>query len=146
MNPFPAILAMTEFEVKTYGSHEDTAAAQTAQLVEDYYGYDTEVRYDITLDDIKRELVKGNPVIVPTHGQVLENPYFTPPGPLYHMLVITGYTEDRFITNDPGTKRGENLSYSYENMEKSIQDWGLVDWDTGNGTHGPSAMIIIKRP
>ncbi|PIR89234.1 MAG: hypothetical protein COU07_02105 [Candidatus Harrisonbacteria bacterium CG10_big_fil_rev_8_21_14_0_10_40_38] len=140
-----AILAMTNFEVQKYGSHEDTASAQTVELIKDYYGYDAEVRYNITLDDIKRELIKDNPVIVPTNGKVLANPYFTPPGPDYHMLVITGYTPDRFITNDPGTKRGENLSYTYENLEKSIQDWGLMDWDTGDGTHGPTAMIIIKR-
>ncbi|MFC1789696.1 C39 family peptidase [Patescibacteria group bacterium] len=132
------LLELVEFETKTYGFHEDTTAKQTAQLIEDYYGYKTNVIYDISLDDIKRELNSGNPVIVPTVGRELQNPYFTPPGPLYHMLVIKGYTSSEFITNDPGTKNGADFTYSYEILKKAMSDF-----NEGEMENGRNAMMIV---
>lgn len=97
------------------------------------------------MEDIKKELAKGNPVIVPTAGRLLSNPYFTPPGPLYHMLLIKGYsttsTTTEFITHDPGTIRGANFVYSYQTLETSIHD--LESKDLENITNGRSAMISI---
>lgn len=127
------LLALVDFEKKNYGIHEDTTAAQTALLIEDYFGYKTKVLYNIILDDIKKELNSGNLVIVPTNGRKLKNPYFTPPGPLYHMLVIRGYTPSVFITNDPGTKNGSGLRYSYEILEGALNDFGT----------DKNAMIVI---
>ena len=132
------IKKIVEFEKKTYGFHEDTSAEQTAQFIRDYFGYKVEVYFDISLDDIKRELVKGNPVIVPTAGRMLGNPYFTPPGPLLHMLVIKGYTPTDFIVHDTGTKRGADYTYSYQILEKTIHDWGEGDVETGK-----RAMIVV---
>jgi hypothetical protein len=134
------IREIVEFEIEEYGFHKDTSAEQTAQLIKDFYGYEVKVVYDISLEDIKEELVKGNPVIVPTAGRMLENPYFTSPGPLLHMLVIKGYDLDGFIVNDPGTRRGDSYAYSYDVLEKAIHDWG--DGDIENGK---SAMIIIQK-
>ena len=39
------------------------------------------------------------------------------------MLVITGFTEDTFITNDPGTKHGLNYEYSYETLKAATGNW-----------------------
>lgn len=130
-----------DFETKTYGFHEDTSAEHTAQLIRDYYGYKAKVDYDISLKDIKKELVQGNPVIVPTAGRLLSNPHFTPPGPIYHMLLIKGYNSTEFIVNDPGTWRGANFTYSYQVLEKAIHDW-----NEGNVEHGRKAMIVIYPP
>jgi|AntAceMinimDraft_10_1070366.scaffolds.fasta_scaffold02487_3 hypothetical protein len=135
------IREIVDFEKKTYDFYEDSSAEQVAQLVRDYYGYKTEVIYNISLENIKEEIVKGYPVIVPTAGRLLENPYFTPPGPLYHMLLIKGYTKDVFIVNDPGTKHGKDYVYSYPILEKSIHDWD----GEGDVTDGTSAMIVIKN-
>ncbi|MCD6270289.1 C39 family peptidase [bacterium] len=134
------LLALVEYEKKNYGFHEDTSTEQTAQLIRDYYGYKVKVYYDISLEDIKKELARGNPVIVPTAGRLLNNPYFTPPGPIYHMLVVKGYTPTEFITNDPGTKRGADYSYSYQVLEKAIHDW-----NNGDVENGKSAMISIQK-
>jgi uncharacterized protein YvpB len=134
------IKAIVDFEIEQYGFHKDTSSEQTAQLVRDYYDYEVEVVYDISLEDIKKELAKGNPVIVPTAGRILGNPYFTPPGPLLHMLVIKGFTPTEFIVNDPGTKRGDSYTYSYEILEEAIHDWG-----DGDVEQGRSAMIIIQK-
>lgn len=131
---------ITNFENKSYGFNEDTSAEQTAQLIRDYYGYKVQVYYDVSLEDIKKELVKGNPVIVPTAGRLLGNPYFTPPGPMYHMLVVKGYTQTEFITNDPGTKRGADYVYSYQTLRKAIHDW-----NNGDVENGKSAMIPVQK-
>ncbi len=122
------------------GFHESITAEQTAQLIRDYYGYKAGVVYDISVEDIKKELAKGNPVIVPTAGRMLENPYFTPPGPLYHMLVIKGYTQDNFIVNDAGTKRGADYIYPYLVLAKSIHDW-----NNGDVENGRLVMITVQK-
>lgn len=117
------ILRIVEFEKERYHFHKDTSAAQTAKLIKDYFGLETQVFYDITLSDIKKFLNEGLPVIVPVKGRILNNPYYTPPGPLHHMIVIRGYNSEGFFTNDPGTKRGENFFYSFETIEKSLGDY-----------------------
>jgi len=131
---------LVEFETKLFGFYESITAEQTAQLIRDYYGYKAEVIYDISEEDIKKELVKGNPVIVPAAGRMLKNPYFTPPGPLYHMLVIKGYAADDFIVNDAGTKRGADYTYSYSVLEKSIHDW-----NNGDVENGRRVMITVWK-
>jgi len=136
------LLDLVEYEKKNYGFHEDTNTAQTAQLIKDYYGYSVKVEYDISLEDIKKELAKGNPVIVPTAGRLLGNPYYTPPGPLYHMLLIKGYsTTTDFIVHDAGTSRGENFVYSYQTLENAIHD--LEGEDLENIVNGRPAMISV---
>ncbi len=84
-----------------------------------------------TVEIIKQEVAAGHPVIVPAAGRLLGNPNFTPPGPIYHMLVITGYTETAFVVNDPGTKRGENYPYAFEHILNALHDWNPVDITLG---------------
>ena len=93
------ILSIVDFENKTYGFSDDTNAAETARFIRDYYKYNAQVYYNISIDDIKRELNEGNPVIVPTAGRLLFNPDFTPPGPIYigcslARLVLVGTLPD----------------------------------------------------
>ena len=100
---------------------------------------------NITPTTIISALRDGGVVLVPMNGQKLRNPYFTAPGPERHMLLIRGYdpSTKEFITNDPGTKRGENYRYS----EATIIDAILV-YPTGH--HEPAnedlkGMIIVKK-
>jgi len=96
---------------------------------------------DLLEEDFKKYLSLGNPIIIPVAGQLLGNPYFTPPGPLYHNLVLVGYNGDRIITNDPGTKRGKGYIYDENVLYKATHDF------TGkkeNIEKGRKAMIIIK--
>jgi len=93
------------------------------QVSKSYLGFSGEVIDNISIDDIKVELANGKPVIVGAAGKTLDNPNFRNGGPNYHMLVIIGYDADGFITNDPGTRKGENYRYSYENLYESIHDW-----------------------
>ncbi|MFH1683517.1 MAG: C39 family peptidase [Candidatus Margulisiibacteriota bacterium] len=138
------ILDLVDFQVKKYGGHYDLTAEQAARLIKDYYNFEkVSVRYDITIQDIKDELAKGNPVIAPMAGRLLNNPYYTPPGPAYHYMLFKGY-DDRtgeFITNDMGTRRGNNYRYKYNVAFNAIHDW------TGSKktiNQGRKAMVVIK--
>jgi hypothetical protein len=56
------------------------------------------------------------------------------------MLVIKGWTENNFITNDPGLyTKGEDFQYSYENLMGSIHDW-----NNGDVNNGQKIMLILK--
>lgn len=142
------IVAMSDYEQKTFGNFHDTSAHDTLEhLVKMYFEHsNAEVRYDISADDIRLELEFGSVVIVPADGRLLGNPYYTPPGPEHHMLVVIGYDPamDEFITNDPGTRRGEGFRYDAGVFETAIRDY-----PTGN--HEPflqdrrTAMIVVRK-
>lgn len=137
------IQKMIDFQIEKYGDYKDTDAEETIQLAKDFYGIDNlEVVYDFEKDDIKKYLSQGRPIIVPAAGRMLKNPYFTPPGPLYHNLVLTGFTKDDvIITNDPGTRRGEGYEYDLDVLYESIHDF---TGDKDNILGGRKAMIIVK--
>src|SRR3989344_2100854 len=80
-----------------------------------------------TVDTIKSELAAGNPVIVGAAGKILPNPNFRNGGPKYHMLVIKGYNSTQFITNDPGTRKGDGFVYTYNSLLNALHDWDPGD-------------------
>ena len=118
------ILRLVEAEKKMFGTYLDTNAEETARLAKEFYGYKrVDLLVNPTVDDLKHHLVAGRPIVIPVAGQYIGNPYFTAPGPDYHMLLIRGYTKDGFLTNDPGTKRGEGYLYPYDTLMNAIHDW-----------------------
>lgn len=138
---------IAEYETETVGTFHDTSAFDTAETIfKGYFGYDnTEVRYRIGKGDIKKELYKGNLVLVPTNGQLLGNPNYTAPGPATHYLVIIGYNDDRkeFITNDPGTRNGKSYRYDEDVLIDAV-----VDYPTGfheKVEDIKTAMIVVSK-
>ena len=130
---------IVDFENDYFGFYKDTNAEQTVEFIRELWGYDrVDVVYDITIDDIKKEVAQGRPVILPAAGRMLGNPNFRQPGPLYHMLVVRGWTANMIITNDPGTRKGEGYQYSPDVLYNAIHDWN--DGDVENGR---KAMIVI---
>lgn len=133
------ILKMVDWQIENWGGHFDLTASQTAQLIKDYWSYEKiEVIDNPTVNDIKYHISEKRPVIVPAAGRELGNPYFRQPGPIYHMLVIKGYTETQFITNDPGTKRGKDFLYDYEIIMNAMHDW-----NEQNILQGEKRIIVI---
>lgn len=127
---------------ETFGAF-DTSAETTTRYFTERLGYnadDISVLYDFTIQDMKALLAEGIPLIVPAAGRELGNKFFQNPGPLYHMLVITGYTEDQFIANDPGTRRGEGYKYNQEVLYNAIHDLTPNLEEIGTGR---KAMIIV---
>jgi len=108
--------AIKNWEITEFGDYLDTDAEQTARILTDFFHIkNVAVKKNPTVLDIKNILSKGGIVIAPTAGKMLKNPNFSGDGPLYHMLVIRGYNDktSEFITNDPGTRKGEKYPYSY---------------------------------
>lgn len=120
-----AIQNLVKWEKENLGFFESTNAEENVRILKEYFGLSgARAVYDITVEDIKKELAAGRPMIVPAAGRLLPNPYYRRPGPLYHMLLIKGYTKDgRFITNDPGTKRGKDFTFKFGDLYNAIHDW-----------------------
>ena len=118
------ILDLVAWENKTFGYYEDTTSEETAKILRDYYSFKrVDVIYDFSLDDLKAQILAGRPVIIPASGQMLKNPNFKAPGPIYHMLVIKGLTKTGdFITNDNGTRNGHNYIYKPDILYAAIHD------------------------
>ncbi|HEY4026068.1 MAG TPA: C39 family peptidase [Candidatus Dormibacteraeota bacterium] len=79
----------------------------------------------VDLDQIKRSLAGGRPVIIPvmTHsaGGAGIAPFYGANN-VYHVIVITGYdsTKDLLYTNDAGFVQGQNYAYSWSTLSSAI--------------------------
>lgn len=143
------IVKMSAWEEKTYKNYHDTSAADTAQrLLKEYSKF---TKYEVKTISSSSELVtileQGKIIIVPTNGQLLKNPNFTAPGPDRHMLVIKGYDykKKEFITNDPGTKKGENYRYKEAVLLNAIADYKTGQHDSLDGYRRDKNIIIISK-
>lgn len=132
-----------QYEMAAFGRWRDTSIDETADILRRLYGVrDVATKEIASLEDIAQELAAGKIVIVPTAGRLLKNPYFTPPGPAYHMLVIKGF-DDRtreFIVNDPGTRRGDGLRYDAGVLFDAIHDW-----NAGDVLNGDKRVMVVGR-
>ena len=100
--------------------------------------YKVKIIENPTVEQIKKYLANGQPVFVVADGKVLPNPHFRNGGPVYHTLIIRGYTSDSFITNDPGTKFGENFLYKHNDLLNAIHDW-----NGGNVKEGKRSVLTV---
>ncbi|PIQ67722.1 hypothetical protein COY25_04625 [Candidatus Uhrbacteria bacterium CG_4_10_14_0_2_um_filter_41_7] len=134
------ILEIVAFEKDFLGDYLDTTAGETSRLIDSFYGYGAVVVENPSIEQIKTEIASGHPVIVPSAGQLLGNPNFVGQGPLYHMFVIKGYTKDKFITNDPGTRNGESYIYNISTIMNAIHDW-----NGGDPVNGQKRVIFTSN-
>ena len=92
-----------------------------------------------TITQIKKIVAAGQLVLVVADGKVLPNPHFQNDGPEDHALIIRGYTDDSFITNDPGTQFGENFLYKYNDLMNAIHDW-----NNGDVKNGRAVILTVE--
>lgn len=126
--------ALTKWQQDNFGYYLSINTQEVVEMIEANYNLNAEIA-EISENTIKKALSENKLVIVPTNGQMLDNPNFKQPGPIYHMFVITGYNAKNFITNDPGTRKGLNYEYSYETIEAA----------TGNWEPGPHAVNLDDK-
>lgn len=119
------IIELSDFEQKNYGEYRDVNINDIATWIfNDYFKYNkVSVKSLKDEKDIIRELEAGSIVLLPMDGQKLKNPNFKAPGPVTHMILIKGYDygTKEFITNDPGTRKGENYRYSEKIILEAIK-------------------------
>lgn len=115
---------MVDWQMDNFNGHFDLPVNMTSQMANDFLELKSNIIYLNSIEDIKEIVKSGYPVILPTAGRELGNPNFTGEGPLYHMLVAKGFIQDgSIITNDPGTRKGENYIYNQDVFWNAIADW-----------------------
>jgi hypothetical protein len=135
------LLALMRWEERNgYGA--DVTLKELGEIARRYYGYTPIIEETVTVERIKELVAAGYPVIVPAAGRDLGNPYYSGEGPWYHMLVIRGYDRNEFITNDPGTRRGEGYKYTYDVLIAAVHDW---TGEKENIRSGGKRMLILKK-
>jgi len=126
------VKGLVEWQNKNFGDYKHTNIAQTSEMIKGYFGYsDFKIIDNPTVDQMKKYFSDGQIIIAPFAGRQLKNPFYSGRGPLYHMMVIKGYDEKNFITNDVGTKRGHNFIYPYQTIMSAMHEWD--DEDINNG-------------
>ena len=134
------LLAIEDWETKRFGYYESTTVEETVIMLEEYFKFENvRIVNNPTEEQLKRFISEGNPVMLPAAGRQLGNPNFRSPGPLYHFLVLKGYTKDTFITNDPGTRKGADYVYDIDVIMNAMHDWNGGDVDNGK-----KAVILFE--
>lgn len=134
-----AMQQIKQWQLDRFGLFKSTTAAQTMEILTDFYNVPARLLSNPTLTDLKTELAAGHLIIVPAAGRELGNPNFRQPGPLYHMLLLKGYTtKGTFITHDPGTRHGKNYVYSFDVLRNAIHDW-----NDGDVERGQAVVIVV---
>ena len=120
-----AILNVLKMKEKYYGVSLDENAEQIAGMINNFFSWEARVVENATLEQMKKELDEGRPIILPTDGKQLNNPNFLNGGPDYHVIVLSGYNEKKkvFISQDPGTQKGHNYEYSYQTIMSAMHDF-----------------------
>jgi hypothetical protein len=117
------IAKLTQWQKDTFVYNLDTTVAETARMIREVYGLKTELINDFTETQLRQALAAGQLVIISEQGQQLHNPNYKQPGPVHHMLILRGYTANSFITNDSGTRNGQNYAYSFKTIDDAAGDW-----------------------
>lgn len=135
------ISLLTKWQQDNFGYHLSISTEETQKMIEANFSLKAEIA-DISVDRIKQALIDNKLVLFPANGQMLNNPNFKSPGPIYHMLVITGFDGNTFITNDPGTRKGLNYEYDYSTLEASNGNW---DKDRKEVNLNDKKIIIVSK-
>lgn len=129
---------LVAYEQKTLGHYEDTSATEMVTWIKGYFGYEDVRMLPVrNAEDIQRAVANGYPVLLMADGKKLQNPNFRNGGPPYHVVVVKGYSKGKFITNDPGTRKGKDYLYTFERLMDAAHDW------TGKAANGSPVMLIV---
>ncbi len=141
------IVGLSDWEKKKYGEYRDVSLKDMVDWIfKDYLNYQgAAIKPVKSASDILLELEKGNLVLTPMDGRALKNPNFTGAGPERHMILIKGYDykTKQFITNDPGTRKGEGYRYDEKVIFNAIRPYKT-------GYHLPfgplkKEMIVVSK-
>lgn len=108
-----------------YGYSLDEDVGKMTDLINNFLSWEAHVVENPSIEQIKAEVQAARPVIMPTAGKALVNPRFRNGGPPYHTIVISGFDDEtgEFITQEPGTRYGEDFRYSYDVIMDAMHDF-----------------------
>ncbi len=135
------ITKLTQWQDQNYGYHLSINTQEAAHMIEEVYGLKTDI-VDMSEKTVKQALLDNKLIIWAGNGRLIGNPNFRAPGPIYHMLVIKGWNQDGLITNDPGTRKGNNYQYSYHILYTAA---GNYDHDSHETDPAKKQIIIVSQ-
>ena len=105
---------------KVFGPSLDESAEDMTYLINNFLNWEASVVENVTMEQIRDQIIQGNPVILPANAKKLNNGYMNASG--YHVIVISGYDDSNrtFIAQEPGTAFGKNYAYSYATIDAAI--------------------------
>ncbi|MEI7741939.1 MAG: C39 family peptidase [bacterium] len=141
-----ALIEILNAKNTAYGKSLDESTQEIVLMINNFFAFEARAVDNPTLSDLKSELDAGHPVIVPVNGKDLHNPNFINSGVRYHVLVLTGYDDERqqFMVNEPGTRLGENYRYAYLTILEAMHDLTFGDLRTGPKRAVFTSPNIIK--
>ncbi|KKR05440.1 MAG: hypothetical protein UT33_C0011G0151 [Candidatus Peregrinibacteria bacterium GW2011_GWC2_39_14] len=120
------ILAIVAYENKMYGDYKENDINQIVKTLKEFLKLKGVIHKDPSFKDVQNILAKGHFIIVPLAGKELKNPFYTNGGPDYHVMVIKGYkANEKIITEDVGTRSGENYVYSWKTIINAMHDYTI---------------------
>ncbi len=137
------MLKVLEIKNKEYGWSLDESAEKIAGLINKFFPWEAHVVDNPSLEQIKNEINNSRPIIIPVYGRAIHNPHFWGGGPDYHVLVISGYDDEKqeFITKEPGTRHGLDFRYKYDTIMNALHDF---TW-RGNTRNGDPVAVFTRK-
>ncbi|QQS22711.1 C39 family peptidase [bacterium] len=111
------------WEDANLGFNVDTGADATTRMAEGAFSLKVTQIAGFTEQDLKRELASGYPILLPINAKLIKGQQYRNEGPTYHMVVIRGYRNGKFIINDPGTERGNGNEFTFQDLHNAAADW-----------------------
>jgi hypothetical protein len=139
------IQELSAYTKTVYPKKDDANLEELKRVAQNKFGYtDWKITENPKTSDIQKEVAEGNGVIMPLAGREINNPNFKRPGPLFHMLIVSGYDNKKgvFITQDPGTRKGKNYEYKFNVLIEALHDFPGKKEDIKKGV--PRILIVKK--
>jgi hypothetical protein len=137
------MLAMIPIQEKAFGTYFSIPMRDLKGLYDTMYPNvgNTRILENPSLKDMKSQLAKGNLIIAPTAGRLLENPFFINGWPRFHTILIVWYDDTHFYVNEVGMSNGENFKYTHANVMHAMHDF-VKKWDI---TKGAKLVMVVER-
>jgi len=118
------ILKIVKIKNKFFGESLDESAQKIVDYINNFTNFEAFTKNNPTIEEIKKELDANRPIILPTFAKLLKNKYYNTANLDYHVLVISGYDNEKneFVTQDPGTRHGANLRYPISMIMSAMRD------------------------
>lgn len=94
-----------------------------------------------SIEDIKSQIAKGNLIIAPTAGRLLNNPFFINGWPRFHTILIVWYDERYFYVNEVGMSNWADFKYTHDTVMYAMHDF-VKDGDI---TQWSKLVMVIER-
>lgn len=107
--------------------YKHTSIKDTLKLLIAFQWDDQKVFWEIienpSIEDIKHNISKWNPIIVPVYWKWLSNNLFISWWPVYHNLLIKWYTEQNFIVNEVWVSKWDWYNYKISELMENIYNY-----------------------